>query len=89
MTRTLSSYIYSGTVTAKVRQEVVKVTIRAVVGEDRHLNIAVPEEVPVGQVLITFTPLHEELDEEDDEDFQLPPGSPTIDQLIDEGRGKR
>ena len=67
----------------------VKVTIKVAIGEDRQLNIAVPEEIPAGEVLVTFTPFRDEADEDDDEPFQLPPGSPTIAQVIDEDRGER
>jgi hypothetical protein len=64
----------------------VKVAIKAIVGEDRHLTFAVPEEIPVGPVLVTITPLREGSDEDDDEYIQLPPGAPDISRLIEEGR---
>ncbi len=67
----------------------IKVTIRAVIGEDRQLTIVAPEEIPVGQVHVTITPLREKSDEDDGEFVQLLPGSPDISLLIDENRGER
>jgi hypothetical protein len=59
MPRTLSSYIYSGAMPAKVRQGMIKVTIRAVVREDRQLTTALPDGFPIGPVLVTITPAPE------------------------------